>query len=122
MEEYLIAEGWERGFMFNMALNVNPTLSFSKISNGKYSQIFKIGFVKKNYPLDFNKEYIHVNGLDESCRSSITITGKNKFEIYTTGGNAGPVTTIFEEKNDQLFLKMTLDDSKITSVRKFRKK
>jgi hypothetical protein len=134
MEEYLIAEGWERGFMFNMALNVNPTLSFSKLSKGKYSQIFKIGFVKKKYPLDFNTEYNHVNGLDESCRSSITITGgnkklidfrissENKFEIYTTGGNAGPVTTIFEEKNDQLFLKMTLDDSKITSVRKFRKK
>ena len=75
MEEYLIAEGWERGFMFNMALNVNPTLSFSKISNGKYSQIFTIGFVKKKYPLDFNKDYNHVNGLDESCRSSITIIG-----------------------------------------------
>ena len=75
MEEYLIAEGWQRGFMFNMALSVNPALSFSKISKGKYSQIFTIGFVKKKYPLDFNKEYKHVNGLDESCRSSITITG-----------------------------------------------
>ena len=49
--------------------------SFSKISKGKYSQIFTIGFVKKKYPLDFNKDYKHVNGLDESCRSSITITG-----------------------------------------------
>ena len=75
MEEYLIAEGWQRGFMFNMALSVNPALSFSKISKGKYSQIFTVGFVKKKFPLDFNKEYKHVNGLDESCRSSITITG-----------------------------------------------
>ena len=84
MKEYLNAEGWKSGFMMNMALNVNPKLSFSKISEGKYSQIFTVGFVKKKYPLDFNKEYSHVNGLDESVHSSIKITGgtfKSSFGI-----------------------------------------
>ena len=72
--EYLKVEGGDP-FYRSMAERSEPLLSFQRKGPGEYTQSFKVFFVTKKYPLDFNKEYAHEDGIGTKCLSTAEIVG-----------------------------------------------
>lgn len=118
--EYLKVEGGDP-FYRSMAERSEPLLSFQRKGPGEYTQSFKVFFVTKKYPLDFNKEYAHEDGIGTKCLSTAEIVG-DTISIRTLGGKKGPVVTTYSLKDhNDLWIVQDMIEEKITNSRIYKR-